>query len=337
MDQNLINQFLSNKCNLKQSEEVAAYFEKNEQELDRIKIFEDLQEYELLSKSSFTKRRIYRSLPFIKSGISFTYLKAIAAVLLIGILSYLIWNFSLKGPTSPIEDDTEYVVSNLNNTYKMITLPDSSTLLLWPEARISYKKSFLKNRVVKQLHGKVKYSVTPNKENPFKTQYENIETMVLGTVFTIQEEGKRHLSIDLSQGKVWIQDVGRHIKPIILDKKGGVVIDRHTLTYELIAKKTELLKKNWVEESRLAKKSVPQGISEWTNDHIKLNGIDNADFVDLIERVYNVQIILKRSSILNGNFTGSVLYNEDLKILLESFCETNGCTYRRHADIIYLE
>ncbi|WP_333863652.1 FecR family protein [Sphingobacterium sp.] len=337
MDENLINQFLSNKCNLQQSEEVAAYFEKNQQELDRIKIFEDLQEYELLSKSSLTKRRIYRSLPFIKNVIRFTYLKGIAAVLLIGILSYFIWNFYLKTPMSLIEDDAEYVVSNLDNTYKLITLPDSSTLLLWPEARISYKKSFLKNRLVKQLHGKVKYSVTPNKENPFVTQYENIETKVLGTVFTIHEEGNRHLSIDLSQGKVWVQDVGHHIKPIILDKNGGVVIDKRTLTYELVAKKTELLKKNWVEESRLAKKIAPQGISEWTNDHIKLNGIDNADFVDLIERVYNVQIILKRSSILNGNFTGSVLYNEDLKILLESFCETNGCTYRRDSDIIYLE
>ena len=92
-----------------------------------------------------------------------------------------------------------------------------------------------------------------------------------------------------------------------------------------------------MEGSKQAKKNAPQGISEWTNDHIKLNGIDNVDFVDLIERVYNVQIILKRSSILNGNFTGSVLYNEDLKILLESFCETNGCTYRRDSDIIYLE
>lgn len=337
MDENLINQFLSNKCNLQQSEEVAAYFEKNEKALDSIKIFEELQEYELLSKSSFTKKRIYRSLPFIKSGIRFTYLKGIAAVVLIGILSYLIWNFSLKAPTSPIEDDVEYIVNNFDNTYKLITLPDSSTLLLWPEARISYKKSFLKHRMVKQLHGKVKYSVTPNKEHPFVTQYENIETKVLGTVFTIHEERDRQLSINLSQGKVWIQDVGHRIKPIILDKNGGVVIDRHTLAYELVAKKMELLKKTWVEESRLAKKNAPQGISEWTNDHIKLNGIDNADFVDLIERIYNVQIILKRSSILNGNFTGSVLYNEDLKILLESFCETNGCTYRRDSDIIYLE
>ncbi|WP_293880559.1 FecR family protein [Sphingobacterium sp. UBA1498] len=337
MDEKLIEQFFSNKCNLKETEELAAYFEKNEHELDRIKIFEDLQEYELLSKSSFTKRRIYRSFPFLKSGVGFTYLKGVAAVLLVGTFSFFIWKFSLKAPTLSIKDDPEYVVNNQDNTYKLITLPDNSTLLLWPQARISYKKSFLKKRFVKQLYGKVKYSITPNNENPFITRYENIETKVLGTVFTIHEARNRSLSIDLSQGKVWIQDVGRLIKPIILDKNGRVLIDRQTLTYERVAKNTELLKNSWAEESRLAKKSASQGISEWTNDHIKLNGLDNVDFVDLIERIYNVQIIIKRSSILNGNFTGSVLYNEDLKILLESFCETNGCTYRSDSHIIYLE
>lgn len=336
IDKKLISQFLSNTCSTKECEEIAAYFEKNELHLDELSIFEDLKEEEVLTTALFNKGRAYRNLPFIKERIRFIYLKA-AAVLLFGVIAYLLWHFSSSTKTSLNVAEPTYVISNEDASYKLVTLPDSSTLLLAPKAQISYKGNFLEDRVINQLGGKVKYSVRPNKLRPFRTRYENIETKVLGTVFTVHTCPDGRLSIDLSQGKVWIQDVDSRIKPIILDRSGAVVIDRRTLAYDYVIQKTAVFKSRWREESKIAKNMARQGISEWTNDHIELKGIDNADLIDLIERIYHVQIILKRASILNGNFTGSILQQEDLHILLESFCETNGCSYRKVSDTIYLE
>src|SRR5690606_18632239 len=113
--------------------------------------------------------------------------------------------------------------------------------------------------------------------------------------------------------------------------------DKHTLVYEISTPHTSDFKTIWKEERKNAHHAVRQGISEWTNDHILLKGINNTDLIDLVERLYGVQIIVKNKQALAGNFTGSVLYHENLDILLRSFCEMNDCTYRWDSGIIYLE
>ncbi|WP_442590469.1 FecR family protein [Pedobacter sp. AW31-3R] len=96
-------------------------------------------------------------------------------------------------------------VSNPSHTVKNISLPDSSTVILYPGAEMSYTAGLQGEKRALQLSGKAFFNVKHEEHRPFTVQTGAITTVVLGTSFWIDaEKGAGKISVKVKTGKVGV-------------------------------------------------------------------------------------------------------------------------------------
>lgn len=105
---------------------------------------------------------------------------ASVAVLMIMSLTYFL-NTSRGG-----QDDYILFAVNDGNTLKTTTLPDSSTVILYPYTSIRYRFTENSARYV-ALNGKAFFDVRKRNGTPFKVESKNLSVEVLGTSFLVDD------------------------------------------------------------------------------------------------------------------------------------------------------
>lgn len=108
---------------------------------------------------------------------------ASVAVLMIMSLTYFL-NSSRVSDTG--QDDYILFAINDGNTLKTTTLPDSSTVILYPDASIRYRFTENSARYV-ALNGKAFFDVRKRNGTPFKVESKNLSVEVLGTSFLVDD------------------------------------------------------------------------------------------------------------------------------------------------------
>ncbi|GGH30260.1 FecR family protein [Dyadobacter endophyticus] len=86
----------------------------------------------------------------------------------------------------------------------LLTLPDSSTILLQPKSSVSYRKDFVRNALREvYLSGEAFFTVTKNRRRPFIVYSNELVTKVLGTSFIVKAfEDARQVEVSVKTGKV---------------------------------------------------------------------------------------------------------------------------------------
>ncbi|MDN3595517.1 FecR family protein [Zunongwangia endophytica] len=92
-------------------------------------------------------------------------------------------------------------ISNPSDHTKVIHLPDSTEIRLYPHSKISYHKNYNKNRLV-TLDGDAFFQVKKDKHHPFEVHNNNLITTVLGTTFTITTDLNKKTEVKLYEGKI---------------------------------------------------------------------------------------------------------------------------------------
>lgn len=102
-----------------------------------------------------------------------------------------------------IDSKTEiYSSSNAGATTQVITLPDSSTVVLSPKSSVTYDMTGSDRRVV-YLHGEAFFTVTRNAEKPFFVFSNGLITKVLGTRFKVSAyPNGEEVKVEVSSGRV---------------------------------------------------------------------------------------------------------------------------------------
>ena len=155
-----------------------------------------------------------------------------AASLLI-LLGLFGWNlYRLTGPKQPVTYQ-ELVASAVNPLSEIvnvtrktvqISLPDRSTVTLYPKSRIGYDKRFAGVKREVYLSGKAYFNVTKNPSKPFYVYAPNLVTRVLGTSFIVQAyEGDRQMKVVVRTGRVSVSTPNR--EGIVSPKGAGPVAD----------------------------------------------------------------------------------------------------------------
>ena len=144
----------------------------------------------------------------IPAGRNFRHLYRIAAAAAIVLISGLMGYYFIA--QNPSKTAAEQVMQE-NTTAKTleIKLPDHSTVMLEPGARISYGKDFNSITRTVQLKGNAFFAVTKNKNVPFIVNADGIRTRVLGTEFTITEHAGAS-QVEVHSGKVQVQVLGQN-------------------------------------------------------------------------------------------------------------------------------
>ena len=313
---------------------MASFLESNDDELDKIELFENLADHEIIHVNQAEKETLCDAiLVKPKQGLLVKRLLIAAAVLLFVAFSF----YKLGKHDHPSHLASPLLVEIVNNTESVewYILPDSSRVKLSPAAKLTYKTNFANDRELNQLAGEVTYFVKANKEVPFRVINQGVQTRAVGTAFTIDDYNSANLIIKLLEGKIIVEDPSNSTdSQIKLNNPTSIVVNKTDFTYNHVENNKEGHKKAWDKERKQVRNNNLKSTIAWSNQVVNFSGVSNADLFSIMERLYGVSIDVENPKITNGNFTGELYQNDNLENLLTIFCQINGCNFTIEDKII---
>lgn len=213
---------------------------------------------------------------------------------------------------------TEY--ANTAGVAQKITLPDQSTVVLAPESRVSYPRTFgQKNRTV-YLTGEATFAVTKNAEKPFLVYANELVTKVLGTRFVVRAYiGESSVHVQVQSGQVAVyrdKVVGTANKQhgVLLMPNQQVVFNRQS---DQFIKQLVDLPQVVVRPPSRERSAAPA--FTYTDAPIP-------QVIQDLQDAYSIDIRYNKEALANCQLTAS-LQNEPFASKLRIICATVGATY----------
>lgn len=125
---------------------------------------------------------------------------------------------------APAEEGLYY--ANADRTVKQIVLPDSSEVILYPEATLSYYFSDKEKGRMTTLKGKAFFQVKKMHGIPFRVKTDFLDVEVLGTSFLVDVAQKEKAGVFVKTGKVRVESEAHEVVIQANEKaelKGGVL------------------------------------------------------------------------------------------------------------------
>lgn len=129
------------------------------------------------------------------------YAAASIAVIIVICLSFFLAN----------SDEQSFVYANENHINKSILLPDSTIVILYPDAKLSYESA--RNSIVREvkLSGKAFFNVKKIEGKSFKVYAENVMVQVLGTSFLVDVTKSDSSAVYVKTGIVKVEAVNSNV------------------------------------------------------------------------------------------------------------------------------
>ncbi|TCC99454.1 FecR family protein [Pedobacter hiemivivus] len=237
--------------------------------------------------------KLYRSLSVQK----------IAAVLSFALLTLAIGGYLLKN--HPIQ---QYQVASGNQHIRAVTLPDGTRVMLNMGSSISWKSNYnTLNRAV-HLVGEAYFDVKKDKQRPFIVSSANINTIVLGTAFTVEAyPTENHLNVSLIRGKVKIEDQDNQDNKVFLLPGNMASYDTGTGKIEVRATAVE----------------APDA---WTHGALVFNDIPLATAIERLSTKYHLNIQFDKTEMEKKKVTAS-FHVVSWQEALHSILFANNMTY----------
>lgn len=217
--------------------------------------------------------------------------------------------------TSPLDE-----VQNTTDKPVMVSLPDQSSILLYPKSRISYPKQFLGTRREVYLAGEAFFKVSKNPSRPFYVYANSLVTKVLGTSFMVQtNEAAKQVKVVVKTGKVsvYAQDQEAATNQKEDYKLGGTVLTPNQQV--VFSEKDTRLVRSLVNEPALLQKETQKLSFSFKRAPI-------ADVFAALEKAYNIDIVFDEEAMKNCYLTAS-LADESLFDKLALICHTINASY----------
>ncbi|MBB5649031.1 FecR family protein [Pedobacter cryoconitis] len=201
-------------------------------------------------------------------------------------------------------------VVNYTEQDQLLTLPDNSTVKIYPGGELRYTVPFVQHNREIYLKGKGFFEVTKDKKHPFIVYAKGVSTTALGTSFTITALEKNKLvKVQLHTGKIWVKNVDstNHIKPFSEILKPG-----DELVYNTLLNKVKLMDA----KLPLSKQKDSPAILNFTQAPLD-------DVFASLEQHYQVKIIYNPADVAEMSFTGSLKLTQPIVTILEEITELN--------------
>ena len=188
----------------------------------------------------------------------------------------------------------EIEVENTTSNIKTVFLPDSSTVALNPNSKITYVLDFVSNRKI-EIDGEAYFKVRKDKKHPFQVFCNGTTTTVLGTSFTVKSYNEKEVSVELYEGSVEMC-VENQSKKWILKPGEKFTYDNKNVVVTAFNRFTDFENENltvvssYIESNYGYKVIIPQ---EYANQRITLRINKKEDLntiVELISEMYNLNV-----------------------------------------------
>ncbi|MGA0559157.1 FecR domain-containing protein [Larkinella sp. VNQ87] len=215
-----------------------------------------------------------------------------------------------------LQDYTEVV--NQEARPKTVRLQDSSSVVLYSNARLRYPNRFDPARREVYLSGRAFFSITKNPKKPFWVYTDDISTQVLGTSFYVTA-GAGDAKVEVRTGRVSVyrrQDMQKTTPGTLKNKSDGVVL---TPNQQVVFSKTEQRLLKSVVDQPVALKTVAK--NEYLFDETPM-----AEVFDRLEKTYGLTVIYDATTLSNCYLTAN-LAGESLFEKLNLICKITRSSY----------
>lgn len=236
---------------------------------------------EQISKSKHQQKLRINFMPYLKYA-------AIAILILALPFSYYFGTRNIPA------DNSVTTISCAYGDKSSIVLPDNSRVWLNSGSKLTFNSDFKNGRKV-LLEGEAFFSVSKDKNNPFRVKTTDIDIEVLGTEFNVKAYAEENsVSTTLVEGSVKISSKFQHtiIKP---DQK---------LVFDKGSKKMIIQK--------LADTSID---TEWKDGRFVFRNESLGELAPKLERRFDVDIIFADEQVKNRRFTGILLRESILETI----------------------
>ncbi|QGY44770.1 DUF4974 domain-containing protein [Maribellus comscasis] len=233
--------------------------------------------------------------------------QAAVFILLIGVggaLSYLYLNSNSKQQVY----QAKYTVKSPLGQMTELKLPDGTFVLLNSGSEIKYNADFSRGRREVFLEGQAFFDVEKDKKHPFLVKSQAMDIKVYGTSFNVEVYPDDEIfNTTLVEGSISVLD--KEGKEIALLKPGENASLTKNENKLLVQKVNTAIYTSWKE-----------GLVTFRNEKMK-------DIAKLIERWYNVEIIIRNEELGDEKYFGTILKNKPIDQILEVFKLTTAFEY----------
>ncbi|RAK03201.1 FecR family protein [Larkinella arboricola] len=249
---------------------------------------------------------------------------AVAACFLV-VAGVFIWTKTPKNaPASSYEQQLAAVQEpviekvNLDTSVQTVRLPDQTTVLLFPNSRLSYTKDFGKiNRTI-YLSGKAIFDVISQPQKPFLVYADDVVTRVLGTRFEVNAFAKnKAVTVRVQRGRVTVYRYRATEKPSTGQLAGVLLLPNQQVVF---TRQNEQFKKDLVDNPVVI---LPQ---RERRPSFVYDETPVTEVFQQLERAYGIEIVVDKEAVENCQLTAS-LTDETLAEKINVICQSIGATY----------
>lgn len=201
-------------------------------------------------------------------------------------------------------------ISNGSKDIQVITLPDKSRILLYPNSSICFEHTFKKRNI--ELMGKAVFQVFHDEKSIFSVTTGEVLTTDIGTEFEIDALTKEKISIHLLSGKV----------------KVGKSIGSKLNIQDQYLNKGELLKVNTISGKTVLEKPAAHlpPKTDYSKQLVFNKTPLNIVFSEIASK-YDTKIKFEKEQISGLTFTGKIEPKDPLLNILNIICNVNNLSF----------
>ncbi|HEY8968475.1 MAG TPA: FecR domain-containing protein, partial [Puia sp.] len=210
-------------------------------------------------------------------------------------------------------------IKNPSSAAKVFFLPDSSKVELGSNSDITFAGN---NRHI-LLNGQATFTVKKDHAEPFEVHSGDIATVVLGTVFNVNNKSNQYTTVRLYSGKVMVKKDGpgdKTFRDIYLTPGQQLTFDKKDFSVRI---------RNVPEAMAKAGPASPvheQQVFDFTEKPL-------TEIFSLLQKEYKVTIAYDVAALQNMSFTGRLDRNrESLESFLNTLCDLNELTLKKISD-----
>ena len=225
--------------------------------------------------------------------------KNIAAILIIPLLLFSVWNVFNKAISSKTSAVAHQEITSPSGIRTKINLPDGTKVWLNAGSTLTFPVQFVGSERTVDLSGEAFFDVFKNKKSPFVVRSSKARVKVLGTSFNFRSyEAEKNIEVVLREGKVLFEsEYGNRKSDMVMQPGTRLVTDKES------------------GEIELTRENINKYIA-WHENKLVFDESPIQELALKLERWYGIEVIIDDDQLNNYRFT-TTFEGEPLQTVLE--------------------
>ena len=260
------------------------------------------------------RNKSFHAVPFLQK------IRRIAAILLLPLVSAVAVYFYTQHTNAATAGSELMECFVPNGRTRMVTLPDSSQVLLNAGTVLIYPSSFGTHTRTVYLNGEACFTVYRDENKPFIVKTTDMDIEVLGTVFDVSSYADSEQSLaTLKSGRVNVHLKNEPSTSVILEP-------REQISYNRISGEVKITQQVNVEN-----------VFAWKEGHLVIKSMSMNEIAKTIERRYGVTIYLNANKYEKERITAKFMHGETVYEFLSVLQQlVPGLKYKTEDTKIYI-